>query len=121
MEHHQGSMVQQNLAEVRHMVEAYSTVLEFSGAATIRTAEDIVIKLKQALAESDTLIIVCDDLKEVDITFIQLIASARKSAMVLGKTLQVSAPIGGELLKTLNRAGIQPTGSQSFWFQERSV
>ena len=99
------------------MVEVHATLLEFSGAATIRTAEETLIKLKQALAASDSLIIICDGLEEIDITFIQLIAAAHKSAIALGKNFKLSAPVSGELLNILNGFGIQSTGSQSFWFQ----
>ncbi len=102
------------------MAQAPTVLIGFSGPATIRKADEIADRLKRTLTTSDRIEIDCSELEEVDVTFIQLIAAARKSAAAAGKHMVLSAPAEGCLLEALNRAGIQPTGSQSFWFQGRT-
>jgi len=94
-------------------------VIPFSGAVTIRQADDIAGRLKLALATADRIEIDCGGVTEADTAFIQLIIATRKSALKAGKALVLSAPAKGDLLKTLAAIGIQPDGSQDFWFQGR--
>ena len=99
------------------MAKPSATVIGFSGAATIRTVDEIAERLKQALAVSKSIEIDCSELGEVDLTFIQIVTAARKSALAAGKTLGLKAPARGCLLAVLNAAGIQPAGLQAFWFE----
>jgi ABC-type transporter Mla MlaB component len=102
------------------MASTPTVVIGFSGAATIRQAEDIAERLKQALASSDRIEVDCAGLTEVDTTFIQLILSARKSAEVAGKALTLSAPAGGVLLDALTICGAQHGARAQFWLEGRA-
>lgn len=102
------------------MGKAPTIVLGFSGSATLRQADDLADRLKEALSAGDRIDIDCGGLEEVDVSFIQLLIAARKSALASGKDLTLSAPAGGCLLAALTAAGLASAGSQSFWFGERT-
>lgn len=101
------------------MASAPTVVIGFSGAATIRHADDIAERLKQALASSDRIEVDCSGVTEVDIAFIQLILAARKSAEAAGKMLALSAPAGGPLLEALTICGTQDGPRAQFWLGGR--
>ena len=102
------------------MTNAPTVVIGFFGAATIRQADDIAERLKQALATSDRIEIDCTEVTEVDVTFMQLILSARKSAEAAGKALTLSAPASGALLDAVTICGAQDGPRANFWL-ERSA
>lgn len=102
------------------MGKAPTIVLGFSGSATLRKADDIADRLKEALSAGDHIEIDCDGLEEVDVSFIQILIATRKSALASGKELTLTAPAQGCLLAALTAAGIGPAGSQGFWFGERT-
>lgn len=91
---------------------------------TIRSAEAIRARLADALSSSDEpLIIDCHDGQEVDITVLQLLLSARKTAQALGRPLSLSSPADGVLLDALRRGGFlvgdgaAPQGCDKFWIE----
>jgi ABC-type transporter Mla MlaB component len=102
------------------MTSSPTVVLGFSGEATIRQAEGLAERFKQALASSDRIEIDCSGLEEVDFTFIQLVISARKSAKAAGKVLAMSEPAKGALLDALLTCGAQDGPRAPFWL-EREV
>lgn len=102
------------------MAEAPTVVIGFSGAATIRHAEDIAARLRQALGSSDHVEIDCSEISEVDITFVQLVMSAHKTAEGAGKTLSLSAPAKGSLLEAVTICGAQNGPRATFWLERRA-
>ena len=102
------------------MGSAPTVVIGFSGAATIRQADEIAERLKQALASSDRVEIDCGEVTEVDLTFLQLILSARKSAEATGKVLSLSAPACGALLEAVTVCGAQDGPRAEFWLNRRA-
>jgi anti-anti-sigma regulatory factor len=90
-------------------------------ALTIREADRIQSQLLQAIREQDQISVDCSAATEVDLSFVQLILAARKSAAALGKTLTVIPPTSGVLREVLWRGGIVASASgqlpseQSFW------
>jgi hypothetical protein len=90
-------------------------------ALTIREAENIQARLLDLVREQETVVVDCSAAAEIDLSFVQLVLSARKSAIALGKRLTVVPPASGLLSDVLRRAGIVPsTGEppptdQSFW------
>src|SRR5579884_1049528 len=75
------------------------------GELTIRGIEQIHGLLQDALAESACVEIDCRGASEIDLSFIQLVLAARKSAEATGKTIILVEPPAEILLETLSRAG----------------
>ncbi len=90
------------------------------GALTVRTAEIVHSKLRQAINEHPLIKLDCRDATDVDLTFVQLLLSARLSAERSGKTVTLAARPDGPLSDALTRAGFQITAEPDetgFWFR----
>ena len=99
------------------MPDAPTYVVGLDGPATVREAPEIAETLKRGLAAGDRIELSCDGLTEVDLAFIQIVLSARRSAVLAGKALHLSAPASGPLADALQSAGIQ---ADDFWFGGRA-
>lgn len=99
--------------------------LDLSGMRTLRTASETFALLKGALGQSQHVLIDCDGTTELDLSLIQLLLSARASALASGGKVSLASAPEGKLLETLTRAGMTPTaaieGSSDFWFQGDSA
>ena len=85
--------------------------LKFSGPLTVRAAKQIRARLTDALRQYPAVTIDCSGATEVDLSFIQLILSARKSASAAAKTLSLAQPADGALLEALRqRQGLGRSG-----------
>lgn len=95
--------------------------LALSGDLSIRSIADAHGQLGAALRDhADVAVAVADD-AVVDLTLVQLICAARRSADEAGKTFAMAAPAGGTLLETLRRGGFTATaGQRSFWLLEEN-
>jgi anti-anti-sigma regulatory factor len=91
---------------------AASVVLE--GMLTIRTAEDIHTKLIDALARNTAVVIDCSAAESIDLSFIQLLLAARRSAETAGHTFALAAPASGVLAAALTQGGFLPS-NDPFW------
>lgn len=95
--------------------------IELSGELTIRSINDIRIRMIDALdGHAQVTAKVADD-AVVDLTFVQLMESARRSAREGGKDLRLAAPASGLLLETLQRGGFlagDDTARRDFWLME---
>ena len=95
--------------------------LKFSGPLTVRVAKQIRTRVIDALRQFPSVTIDCSGASEVDLSFIQLVLSARKSASACAKTLLLAQPADGALLEALRQAGLvapaghQPVADQTFW------
>ena len=96
-------------------------VIRFSGAQTIREAEETARTLHEALRDNPDILIDCDAIEEADLTFLQLVIAARHSARRDGKGFGLAATARGPLLAALDRAGIRPEGEHLFWFEGASA
>ena len=100
-------------------------VLEISGDAGLRAAQDIAGSLRQALAGHDRVAIATEAITTADITTIQLLLAARKQAQASGKSLSLAAPPAGALRELLINVGcLDPEGRAlgadgDFWTQAR--
>ncbi|HVI51892.1 MAG TPA: STAS domain-containing protein [Candidatus Sulfotelmatobacter sp.] len=97
------------------MSSAPTVVIGFSGSATIRQADDVAHRLRQALESSDRIEVDCSELDEVDVTFLQLILAAHKSAEADGKVLVLSSPAKGALLDAVAICGAEQGIRADFW------
>jgi putative two-component system response regulator len=99
-------------------------VLELDRALTIRQAAALKDKLLAALAGADSVELAIEPDAEADLSFIQLVESARIHAALKSKQLRLSTPAGGQVLETLQRAGLM-TGmsseSRAFWLHEKEI
>jgi ABC-type transporter Mla MlaB component len=95
--------------------------LKLGGPLTVRLAKRIRARIIEALGQFPSVTIDCSGATEVDLSFIQLILSARKSASASAKTLSLAQPADGALLEALRQAGLvapadrEPVADQTFW------
>jgi ABC-type transporter Mla MlaB component len=109
----------------RDPATAASLVLE--GALTIRTSEATYRSLRQAVGEHASVEIDAQGAEEIDLSFIQILLAAHKSAQAASRTVCLAGPANGSLLDTLTRAGFvpvstdpgqpDPTQAKEFWFE----
>jgi ABC-type transporter Mla MlaB component len=88
------------------MDEAREVKLSFSGELTTIYAETAHLRLKDALGKSSSIEIDCSGATEVDLSFVQLLLSVRKSGQLAGKSVRLSTPATGPLLEALRRGGL---------------
>jgi ABC-type transporter Mla MlaB component len=95
--------------------------LRFAGVQTVSTIEQAAAVLRQALAQAATVVVDCADLQEADLTFLQLLLSAQRSAVAAGKRFSMAAPASGVLAQALidaglrNSEGTEVKGHDGFW------
>nr|WP_295883960.1 STAS domain-containing protein [uncultured Devosia sp.] len=98
-------------------------VVEISGDAGLRAAQDIALSLRQALAGHDRVTITTAGVTGADITTIQLLLAASKQARASGKSLALTAPPAGALrallidVGCLDADGHPLTADGDFWTQ----
>ncbi|MGH7035184.1 MAG: STAS domain-containing protein [Stellaceae bacterium] len=87
-------------------------VLRFDGSLTLPRAETIRSILAGALDEGGGVAIDCEGATEVDVSFIQLLLAARRSAAHRGASLALAAPAAGALRTALERGGFLTAASK---------
>lgn len=93
------------------MTESSTNVIEISGEAGIRQAVEIADRLRAALAKHDAVVVVLEAVTGIDITILQLLVSARKTALASGKSICLRAAAGGALRQALIKTGfVGPDG-----------
>ncbi len=99
------------------MADKLLTILALSGVIDVRSIEDAFGQIKQASGPAG-LELDLAEVTDVDLTFVQLIESARRGATESGTTLRLAAPAGGLVLETLQRGGFlsdPPDARTLFW------
>lgn len=92
-------------------------IVTLSGAIDVRSIEDAFAKIKQA-SGPDGLEIDLSAVTDIDLTFVQLLEAARRTATETGAPLRLSAPASGFVLETLQRGGFlsdPPDARSLFW------
>jgi ABC-type transporter Mla MlaB component len=93
--------------------------LTLSGDVSVKSAQDLLERLKQAISTNSAVSLECRDITQADVTTVQTLLAARKKAESLGKSLTFAGPPGPKLQSVLERAGFlspaQPAAS--FWTQ----
>lgn len=87
----------------------------------IRSIEGAFEKLKAAASSSTNLEIDLTGVTDTDITFLQLIESARRTAADAGTAIRLSAPVRDQLLETARRSGFfaNPADARTqFWLAQ---
>jgi len=107
---------------VRNVPKVKSNSVELSGDLTIRSIAEFHGRLHSALQSCDHVDAEIADDAEVDLTLIQLIESARRSASEAGKTFALARPPSGQLLETLRRGGfLSDPAQQAFWLSGSGI
>jgi anti-anti-sigma regulatory factor len=89
-------------------MQTTSSDLAFDGVLGIRTIEAVRATLLAALAQSPLPRIDCTAADTVDLSFLQLLLAARRSARQAGLPLRLAAPADGALKHALLQAGLLP-------------
>ena len=100
--------------------ELQSSIIRFSDNVTISNISDAHDILLAAFERENSVTIEIDGLEEADLTFIQLIESARKSAAEGGRSIQLRKPAEGAVLQVLQRGGFldpEDRDRMNFWLQ----
>lgn len=94
-------------------------VVEFAGELSIKTAAATHAELTAALEAHEAVSVRVGADAAVDLTFIQLVEAARRTAAEAGRVFALAQPAQGALLETLRRGGFtQGAGQQAFWLHE---
>jgi len=98
------------------------------GPATIRNVEELHAILAAALDYSGSVTVDCAGITDADLSLIQLLLAARKSARRSGQTLVLSAPADGALREALLQGGFMPvdddeagSDEQAFWLKGKNA
>jgi len=91
-----------------------SDILALHGDLTVRTIAKAHKKIAAAFAGASALCIDLSGAKEADLTLIQLIHSARRSAKLHGKSIRLAQPLPEALMSELMRGGFLDT-ADNFW------
>lgn len=105
-------------------LELSSANVCFSDDITIRAIQDVWRDLLGRFEATDALTLIIDDDSFVDLSFVQLIASARLYAQDRGKTISLARPATGGLRRVLDRAGFltnAPPDAVRFWLHEEQA
>ena len=94
-------------------------VVDLSGELTIRTVTATHAELSAALEAHDAVTACVDAGATVDLTFVQLIESTRRTATDAGRAFALAGPAEGGLLETLRRGGfVESAGQRAFWLHQ---
>ncbi|MBS0411232.1 MAG: STAS domain-containing protein [Proteobacteria bacterium] len=92
--------------------------VDFVGDLTIRGVAAAHAQLRDALANGGAVVRIDPD-ASVDLTFVQIIESGRRSARETGAGLTLAAPAQGALLETLTRGGfVERPDQRAFWLDQ---
>jgi anti-anti-sigma regulatory factor len=82
-----------------------SAVFPLAGSVGVRDAARLAAELQQALSGPVSVAIDCTNLADIDLSIVQLLVAAHKTATAAGKPLRLISPAGGPLAALLRQAG----------------
>ena len=97
-----------------------NVVIPFAGNVTISNIRQVHDDISTAMAEGESLILDVEAIAETDLTFVQLVESARRKAEETGVSLTLRHPAAGPLLEVLQRGGFldgNTSDRAKFWLQ----
>jgi ABC-type transporter Mla MlaB component len=104
-----------------------ATTIKLNGPLNIRTIADTKDILMGFMTEKGgpgkTLALDISDSSECDLTLVQLLLSARKTAAEAGMKLKLKGPATGALLEVIERAGLLAGDKthDSFWLEGKAA
>lgn len=104
------------------VASALSAKVDLVGELTIVKSEDLRSKILSAFDEVGSVLVSFDPKSPVDLTFVQLMESARRTAREDGRGLSLAAPAGGPLREALERGGFRSApADRAFWLLEEEA
>jgi len=94
------------------------SILKFSGVIDVRSIRKPFQTIRKAASSGRDIQIDLSGVTEIDMTFVQLIEAARRSAAQAGTAISLAKPATGMVLETLQRAGFltdPPDARTRFW------
>lgn len=102
-----------------------TTTFHLEGPQTVRTIEITCDRLREELAHHDAVAIRCGTIAEVDLSFVQLLLAAKRSADRAGKSLTLATPVAEGLRAALDQAGVlagpRDSADETLWLREMSA
>ncbi len=86
-------------------IDASPFALAFEGCLTISQSESIQAALLDALQNHSAVEIDCSGAEEIDVTFLQILVSAGRTAIAWNKSLRLASPPAGLLADAISRCG----------------
>lgn len=96
-------------------------VVDLGTEPSIKSVAELRDRLITAIAEHDAITVSAEQAASVDLSVLQVLASAHRSAGAAGKTITLAAPREGALQQALKKAGfLSPAGEPltregAFW------
>lgn len=85
--------------------KVYHTVISFPVSLNIRNASDLHLSITEKFRDNISVVFEIPADAEADLSFVQLVESARIHAKASGKSLRLASPATGSVLKVLERGG----------------
>lgn len=96
-----------------------ATVVDITGAANVQTITEIHRELLQGLQQNRAVELQLGSAADIDLTFVQLVESARRYAAAEGKTVALSEPATPGFREILQRGGfLAAAADRAFWLHE---
>jgi anti-anti-sigma regulatory factor len=92
------------------MSKTHSHTVDLGIEPSIKTVAELRDRLITAIAENDAVVISATKATSIDISVLQLLASAHRSAGAAGKPISLHAPKDGALRLALQRSGFVSPG-----------
>jgi hypothetical protein len=102
-------------------VDQYCESISLPNVLGIRNISDIHKNIVAQFQDNKSVVLVIPPDAEADLSFVQLLESARIHAKSSGKSLRLSSPANGSVLKVLQRGGFIDTFSSEdaqFWLHQ---
>jgi ABC-type transporter Mla MlaB component len=87
------------------MSNADTGILCLDGDCGLRKSAELVAEIANKLATQDAVVVDATGITAADISTVQILVSAHKSALAAGKALHVHAPLDGALGEVLVKGG----------------
>jgi hypothetical protein len=103
-----------------YLLDNSDSVVIFSGCVAIAAVCQARDDIRAALGRGQSLVLDVDAVTETDLSFVQLVESARRKAGETGYSFKLRHPAAGAILEVLRRGGFlddETSDRARFWLQ----
>lgn len=101
--------------------QSSSEELALVSQLTIKNVAQVAAEIAAALSKSDRVELSLPEGSDVDVSFLQLLVSAQKSAEASGKAVRLAHPPAGAFRDALVRSGLFETELSNLWKDQEVV
>jgi anti-anti-sigma regulatory factor len=83
------------------------------GNLTTANSEETRAAVMQALSRHDSVVLDCEGATEIDLTLVQILVAASRTAAQAHKRIELKSPPTGPLAEALRRCGFSPSSATS--------